>query len=179
MPTDHCRCRTPRDSALLKEQYDKIYRYCFFKLHNQETAEDITQETFLRYLENYRFSSPEATLKCLYTIARHLCVDEFRRPVAVSLDASAGEKTGTSSGQAADLSLLESLSVPSGEDALLTALTVQKALRELTAEEQELLLLRYVNEVPVSVIARLFGLSRFSLRRRLLAITAKLRKELE
>lgn len=30
----------------LEEQYDKIYRYCYFKLHHQQMAEDITQETF-------------------------------------------------------------------------------------------------------------------------------------
>ena len=34
------------------EQYDKIYRYCYFKLKNQYLAEDITQETFLRFLES-------------------------------------------------------------------------------------------------------------------------------
>ena len=33
----------------LSEQYDKIYRYCYFKVHHCQTAEDITQETFLRY----------------------------------------------------------------------------------------------------------------------------------
>ena len=179
MCTDHIRCRTARDSALLKEQYDKIYRYCYFKLHNRERAEDITQETFLRYLENYRFSTPETALKYLYTIAGHLCVDEFRRPAVFSLDAPVGKNASAFSGQAAGPPLSESLNVPSGEDALLDALALQKALGELTDEEQELLLLRYVNEVPVGVIARLFHISRFALRRRLLAVTAKLREKLE
>ena len=36
----------------IEEQYDKIYRYCYFKLSNQQLAEDITQETFLRFLES-------------------------------------------------------------------------------------------------------------------------------
>lgn len=36
----------------LEEQYDKIYRYCYFKVHQRETAEDITQETFLRFLDS-------------------------------------------------------------------------------------------------------------------------------
>ena len=34
----------------IEEQYDKIYRYCYFKLKNQHLSEDITQETFLRFL---------------------------------------------------------------------------------------------------------------------------------
>ena len=32
----------------IEEQYDKIYRYCYFKLQKREIAEDITQETFTR-----------------------------------------------------------------------------------------------------------------------------------
>ena len=36
----------------LEEQYEKIYRYCYFRLRHQQMAEDITQETFLRFLES-------------------------------------------------------------------------------------------------------------------------------
>ena len=31
----------------IEEQYDKIYRYCYYRLRNREQAEDITQETSL------------------------------------------------------------------------------------------------------------------------------------
>ena len=33
----------------LEDKYDKIYRYCYFKVRHCQTAEDITQETFLRF----------------------------------------------------------------------------------------------------------------------------------
>ena len=33
----------------IEEQYDKIYRYCYFKLYDTQLAQDITQETFLRF----------------------------------------------------------------------------------------------------------------------------------
>ncbi len=179
MSMDYTRCHTARESALIQNQYEKIYRYCYFKLHNRELAEDITQETFLRYLEKYRFTSSETALKYLYTIAGHPCIDEFRKPEVLSLEEPVRKNAAAVSGQTADLPLSETIGVPSKEDSLLTALALQKALRELTAKEQELLLLRYVNEVPVSVIAKLFGISRFALRRKLLAATAKLRKKLE
>ena len=52
-------------SVDIEEQYEKIYRYCYFKLKNRESAEDITQEAFLRYLERYRFASSETALKYL------------------------------------------------------------------------------------------------------------------
>lgn len=148
----------PDMSMDIEKQYDRIYRYCYFKLKNREAAEDITQEAFLRYLERYRFASPETALKYLYTIARNLCIDEYRKPAAMPLP--------------------EDIPEPSGEDDRLTNLALYQALREMPPEQQELLLLRYVNEVPVSVIAALCGISRFALRRRLLAATDLLRKKL-
>ena len=43
----------PRDIFTdVEDQYDKIYRYCYFRLRDRQTAEDVTQGTFLRYLEN-------------------------------------------------------------------------------------------------------------------------------
>ncbi len=162
MSMEHNRCLTSRDNLPAQEQYDKIYRFCYFKLHNRELAEDITQETFLKYLEKYRFSSSETALKYLYTIAGHLCVDEFRKSAAVSLEEYTEKNTAVSS----------------GEETLLTTLALRKALQELSEEEQELLLLKYVNEVPTGVIAKLFGISRFALRRRLLAALKKLKTRL-
>lgn len=38
----------------IDEQYDKLYRYCFFKLHDRELAEDVTQETFRKDEVNER-----------------------------------------------------------------------------------------------------------------------------
>ena len=64
----------------IEEQYDKIYRYCYFKLHSRELAEDVTQETYLRYFERYNGIVTASTLRYLYTIARNLCVDEYRKP---------------------------------------------------------------------------------------------------
>lgn len=141
-------------SVNIEEQYDKIYRYCFFKLHHQQTAEDITQETFLRYFQRYGRITGEAALKCLYTIARNLCIDEYRR-------------------QSEDFSREEHITEDSKEDQILTILMVREALTGLTEDEQELLLLRYVNEVPVAAISQMLGISRFAVRRRLLAVQKK------
>lgn len=142
----------------IEEQYDKIYRYCYFKLHNRETAEDITQETFLRYLEHYSCMTEVSALKCLYTIARNLCVDEYRRlkPEA----------------------LAEVIPDISMEEKLITNLAIDAALSRMTAKEQELLLLRYVNEVPIAVIGRLYGISRFAVYRRLISAANKFQEEL-
>lgn len=142
----------------LEEHYDKIYRYCYFKVHNRELAEDITQETFLRYLEHYHSLTLVSALKYLYTIARHICIDEYRKPISSALDNQVQ-------------------SAPT-EDIWIEHLSCQAALSRLTPTEQELLLLRYVNEVPVAVIAELYNISRFATYRKLKAAINHFREAL-
>ena len=143
-------------SINMEEQYDRLYRYCYFKLHDRELAEDITQDAFLRYFEKYRGEENTSALKYLYTIARNLCIDEYRKPKLDVLD--------------------DSLSEIEMEEQMLTRLSVRTALAKLDDSERELLLLRYVNEVPVSVIGGLFGISRFTVHRKLLSAKNKFQK---
>lgn len=136
-------------SVDLEEQYDKIYRYCYYKLHQRETAEDITQETFLRFLESESYQNTGKELRYLYTIARNLCIDEFRKKTAAPMPPGLPEYKENEN-----------------EDRILTSLALKDALSCLTPEEQEILLLKYVNEVPVTVICRFLGISRFVLYRK-------------
>lgn len=156
----------------MEEQYDKIYRYCYFRLQNRQTAEDITQETFLRYFEAYQSMKGEAALKYLYTIARNLCIDEYRKHPRESQKAERMQ----------DKFLQESQGISSEngflEEAVVTSLAVSSALSQLEKEEQELLLLRYVNEVPVSAIAKAFHISRFAAYRRIGAALKKFKEKL-
>ena len=131
----------------LEEQYDKIYRYCYFKTRSRETAEDITQEAFLRFFENRGYTDRGRALQYLYTVARNLCIDEGRRQRAWALDE-------------------ESAGVYSDEE-MLRRTSLKAALETLDETDRELLLLRHVNELPVHIIAGLYGISRFALRRRL------------
>lgn len=142
----------------VEEQYDKIYRYCYFKLHNPEIAEDITQEAFLRYFENYHCVTTEQALKYLYTIAKNLCIDEYRRQPVEPLH--------------------EFMQEDSKEEQILTSLVVRSALAELENAEQELLLLRYVNEVSISTIGQILGISRFAVYRKLIAVSKKFKDKL-
>ncbi|MEG1947416.1 MAG: RNA polymerase sigma factor [Lachnospiraceae bacterium] len=66
-------------SLELQEQYEKIYAFCYFKVHNREVAEDITQETFLKYFETTQYLEKGKKLAFLYTIARNCCNDYFRK----------------------------------------------------------------------------------------------------
>lgn len=141
----------------LEEEYDKIYRYCYFKVRRRETAEDITQEAFLRFLESGCVNTGK-NLHYLYTIARNLCVDEFRRRKTEALDEEAADSFS--------------------EDSMIENLSVRIALSQLEETDRELLLLRYVNEAPIAVIGRLYGISRFAVYRRVLQAVKNLKEKL-
>ena len=141
-----------------EEQYDKIYRYCYFRVKNPVIAEDITQETFLRFLENNTYQEKGYALHYLYTIARNLCVDEYRKRVEVPL--------------------IQDVKEESLEHVWIEQLSVRFALEKLTEEERELILLRYVNEVPISVICKLQKCSRFALYRKINKILKKLKQDI-
>ena len=140
-------------------QYDKIYRYCYYKVNNPAVAEDITQETFLRFLENSTYKENGKKLNYLYTIARNLCIDEYRKRVTEELP--------------------EEIALESAEEAIVEGLDMRRALAKLTPMERELVLLRFVNEVPVKVICELQECSRFALHRKLKLVLKKLRGFLE
>ena len=141
-----------------EEQYDNLYRYCYFKLRHGETAEDVTQEAFLRYWEKYHPLPHNDAIKVLYTIARNLCIDESRRIQHLPLE--------------------ELSPSPSHEEATLRRVSVQNALQKLSLEERELLLLRYVNQVPISAIGAMLGISRFAVYRKTLSAANRFRREL-
>ncbi|MDE7105339.1 MAG: sigma-70 family RNA polymerase sigma factor [Ruminococcus sp.] len=143
----------------INEQYDKIYRYCYLRVSNRETAEDLTQETFLRYLEHPQYHSTDKTLQLLYTIAGNLCMDEFRRHKTEEIP----EET------ASDENI---------EESVITDYALSEALKKLQPEDREIILLRYINDVPINVIANIYSMSRFALNRRIKKILAELHNEL-
>ena len=141
----------------LEEQYDKIYRYCYFRLKDRERAEDVTQETFLRWFASDTYRDRNQLLHYLYTVARHLCADEYRRPASLPIPKD----------------------VPDREGDPLLSIALRAELDKLPPEDRELVLLRCVNGEPMAVLSRLYGQSRFALRRRLNGILKTLRDALQ
>lgn len=136
----------------LEDQYDKLYRYCYFRVRDVQTAEDLVQETFLRWLDHYPGQREREALPTLYTIARNLCVDVTRQRETLPLqetDQVAADPAGT----------------------LVERWDLERALETLTPQDQELLLLRYANQVPLQA-------SRFAIYRRCGRLLTQLREAL-
>jgi RNA polymerase sigma-70 factor (ECF subfamily) len=61
----------------IEEQYEKIYRFCFYKVKDRDAAEDITQTTFLKMLQS-DYEECGKQMNYLYSIAGNLCADWYR-----------------------------------------------------------------------------------------------------
>ena len=144
----------------IEEQYDKIYRYCYFKIYDEQVAQDITQETFLRFCNQGLNLGSDKELSYLYTIAKNLCIDHFRKRTVESLE-----------------EITEEVIDDPTED-LIGNLTLRMIISKLPEDEQELIFLRYVNEVSITTICKITGLSRFAVYRKLSKSLKWLKEEL-
>lgn len=140
-------------SVNLSEQYDKIYRYCYFKVKNACLAEDLTQETFLRYFAQTSYVHRGKQLAYLYTIARNLCMDFYRKSRYTVAEGDVSQERSRWLAEKFSENPMERLE---------TSLHLQMAVEKLAPELQELILLRYVNELSIKEICKITGLSRSS-----------------
>lgn len=146
----------------LKEQYEKLLRYCYMLTKDRILAEDIVQDAYIRFWRNHSYKDTGKELAYLYVIARNLCMDEFRKQKPCDID-SIGE-------------------IPADRgyepEARVERLALEEALEKLPVELRELVVLRYTNEMSVVDIAKSMGMSRFAVHRRLKEGLRLLKKEL-
>lgn len=146
----------------IEEQYDKLLRYCYMKLRDKNLAEDITQETFIRFMESKNYRSTGKDMAYLYTIARNLCVDHFRKCRDDWME---------------DMQALPE--VPDESCPLDERISIECALDKLDEDERELVVLRFMAGLSAADIGKAVGLSRFAVHRRITSALEKLRKEME
>lgn len=128
----------------IEEKYNKLFKYCYMRVKDTYVAEDITQETFLKFFETHKYKDIGKEMAYLYTIARNLCNDFFREKQSVELDDNIP-----------DISHTNKYSY------------INEALEKLNKEDREILFLRYTNEESISDIARYYSVSRFVINRKL------------
>jgi len=137
------------------EAYDKhaeeIYRYCFFRVFSKETAEDLVQETFIKvwnYLQNGH--TVEAIRPFLYQVSRNLIIDlhnKRKRFNERELDEFIQKK------EAASFSYDNRQKIEQ-DDLLAETL---KTLKLLPKSQREVILLRYMENLPPREIAALLN----------------------
>lgn len=145
---------------------DVVYRYVLYRVREPSDAEDLTSEVFTRAFANihrYRWQG-KSFLAWLYTIARNAVTDRRRRErPTVDLDDAYGvaEDGPTAHDHAA---LSESM------DAL------RGAVKHLTTEQQEVLALRFVENLSSREVAKMLGKNEGAIRALQFRALGRLRK---
>lgn len=74
-------------SKIYKNEANKVFRFCLFRISNYDQAVDITEETFSRFWQTLKKG---VTIKndraFLFTIAHRLIIDWYRKKKTVSID---------------------------------------------------------------------------------------------
>ena len=141
------------DAQALGEVYDRyaasIYRYLYRLLGEATQAEDLTGEVFLKLLQALATNrGPRDRIDgWLFRVAHNLAMDQFRRDK-----------------KAPSIPLDEELIADGGQppeivEQWLARYQLRACLRRLTSDQQQVIVLRFVEERPLAEVARLMGKS--------------------
>lgn len=128
-------------NCVFEQYYDKVYGYCYRHVTHRETAQDLTQEVFLRvfkHMEDYRHYGKFENY--LYVIAGNLCKDFYKKNRFLSL---------------------EEMELQVEEEGFLQteqALIVKEALSRLPELEREIICLRFYQDRKIKDIAKILNL---------------------
>lgn len=127
---------------------DALFRYCYFRVSDRELAKDLVQDVFTKTWEYLAEGERVDNLRAfLYRVARNLIIDHSRRKHAMSLDAlrEEGFDPGTDERPLMEIRV--------------DARTMLSAIDRVDESFREILLLRYVSDLPPREIAKLLGLT--------------------
>ena len=155
-------------SKIYDRYIDRIYRFIFLKVSSQEIAQDLTSETFLRGWESFKngnkIENPQAFL---YKIARNLVIDHYREKGKARIVSAEYVKIPDPRTNLEEKALLES----DLDD-------IRIALANLKEDYQNVVVWRYLDDLPIPEIAKMLDKSepavRVELHRALKALRAKL-----
>ena len=133
-------------AELYDRQFDGIYRYLFTRLRHQADAEDFTEQVFLKMVDSIQRYRPRgvAFSSWLYRIAHNLLVDRYRRAGREAVELTDQVQDGRPHADPATLA-------QNSEDRRLLI----EAMRRLTPEQQQVITMRFIDNLSVDEIAHL------------------------
>ena len=163
---------------LLVEQHSRaIFRLAFRMTGNEEDAEDVVQETFLRaYRQLDKYEAQSSFSTWLYRIASNYSLDLIR--------SRKRHEEKRERGSVEDRDILQSIAVDSpGPDRLLYGSQVKDrvnaALNELSAQERTAFVLRHFEGQSIQEIGEALGTGTNATKHSIFRAVQKLRKSLE
>ncbi len=141
----------------LYENYHKdVFQFLYYMVKNREQAEDLVQEVYIKVMNSYdRFKGDSSEKTWLFSIARHVAIDHFRKQkrkrnrVLEFFDW--GEKGH----------LIQD-DQPEPEDVALQNEEIQKVYRCLdhcSVDQRSVIILRYIQSMSIHETAEILGMS--------------------
>lgn len=142
--------------GLLYDRYQpKIYRFIYLKVSHREEAEDLTHQVFLsawEKIENFQFKENSSYFSgWLYQIARNKIIDHYR--------------TRKNNSDISKIQIIDEKNRP--ENAFEKNLNIKKvkhAISLLNANEQDVIIMRFVEELSPKEISKALDKSEVSVR---------------
>lgn len=149
--------------------YKKIFRYCSFNVYDSAAAQDICQETFVKAwkkVKDFKMNKPDWSFQAfLFAIARNLIIDRSREKKEYALEAYEDIETGEDH--------YENL------DRKTDIERVKKAISKLDEVEQQIIILRYFEEMDSKEVAHILKIKDGALRVRQSRVLQKLKNIME
>lgn len=149
------------DTDAFEQIYDfyvaKIFRFVFLKIGNKENAEDLTSETFFRFWSYIRKEkiNKDSAEPILFKIARNLIIDFYRKKEIITMEIDEVIANRISDEQQNFINRMINR-----EEVRM----MMDALKEIKDEYQEIIILRFVEEMEIEEIADITGKSKGSVR---------------
>lgn len=161
------------DTEAFAQMYDayveRLYRYIYFRVADDQTAEDLTSQVFLKAWENLECYQPGGSpfLAWLYTIARNAVIDHYRRHrQTVSLE------------EAVPL-ILDGDALDERIELRLETQSLRRAMHRLTEDQQQVLILKFIVGLSTAEIAHQMGKRRGAVRALQMRALRTLAKQME
>ena len=168
--------------------YDKVYQYCYFRVHDRDRAEDMAQETFLRYFRRWSpegmaaertLDQPDWDRRQRYRTGVDSGIDfdtfppgkqlaylyTIARNLCMDYFRTGGREETMSEEQLAEIQVAAAQR-HAPLDMLPESVALKEAVDALPEELREIIVLRFVLEEPAASVAKILGISRFAVYRR-------------
>ena len=158
------------DTQAFAQLYDRyvqrLYHYCHHRTDNVRDAEDLTSQVFLAAMEAFPHYRQDGHFAAwLFAIARNKVVDHYRRRPNLPLDEATAPPIHADPAVESEVSHQKRL--------------LLRLIQALAEDEQELIRLRYVAELPFVEVARALHKTEGATKKILYRLLKRLRTEME
>ncbi len=150
---------------LFSDHVDAIYRFIYWRVGDEEAAKDMTSEVFAKAWQNWATFDGAHAKAWLYTIARNLITDSYRKKSDAPLE------------EAEDV--ISPIDVVHQAEQSLTSQKLKQALEKLKPVSQQVIELRILNNFSAREVAAVMKVSEENVRQLQFRALKELRKHYE